>query len=90
MAVVECDYADLCGLGLPLALSLQLQLQDLKLSGALLSAKASPFRFLCQPLLADHQHLGSGNGIFPFFFFSLCKSVRKELCDVRTVRIYMY
>ena len=35
VAVIEGDYADLCGLGLPLALSLQLQLQDLKLSGAL-------------------------------------------------------
>ena len=23
--------------------------------------------------------LGPGNGIFPFFFFSLCRSVRKEL-----------
>ena len=40
MAVVEGDYADLRSLGLPLALSLQLQLQDLKLSGALWSAKA--------------------------------------------------
>ena len=45
MAVVEGDYADLCGLGLPLALSLQLQLQDLKQSGALLSAKASASGF---------------------------------------------
>ena len=45
VAVVEGDYADHCGLGLPLALSLQLQLQDLKLSGALWSAKASASGF---------------------------------------------
>ena len=45
VAVIEGDYADLCGLGLPLALSLQLQLQDLKLSGALWSAKASASGF---------------------------------------------
>ena len=45
VAVLEGDYADLCGLGLPLSLSLQLQLQDLKLSGALWSAKASASGF---------------------------------------------
>ena len=45
MAVLEGDYADLCSLGLPLALSLQLQLLDLKLSGALWSAKASTSGF---------------------------------------------
>ena len=45
VAVVEGDYADLRSLGLPLALSLQLQLQDLKLSGALWSAKASASGF---------------------------------------------
>ena len=45
VAVIEGDYADLCGLGLALALSLQLQLQDLKLSGALWSAKASASGF---------------------------------------------
>ena len=45
VAVIEGDYADLCGLGLPLALSLQLQLQDLKLSGTLWSAKASASGF---------------------------------------------
>ena len=28
--------------------------------------------------------------LFRSFFFSLCKSVRKELCDIWTVRIYMY
>ena len=39
------DCADLCSLGLPLAPSLQLQLQDLKLSGALWSAKASASGF---------------------------------------------
>jgi len=44
VAVLEGDYADLCGLGLPLSLSLQLQLQDLKLS-ALWSAKASASGF---------------------------------------------
>ena len=45
VAVIEGDYADLCGLDLPLALGLQLQLQDLKLSGALWSAKASASGF---------------------------------------------
>ena len=45
VAVIEGDYADLCSLGLPLALSPQLQLQDLKLSGALWSAKTSPSSF---------------------------------------------
>jgi len=45
VAVLEGDYADLCGLGLPLSLSLQLQLLDLKLSGALWSAKASASGF---------------------------------------------
>ena len=45
VAVVEGDNADLCSLGLPLALSLQLQLLDLKLSGALWSAKASASGF---------------------------------------------
>ena len=45
VAVIEGDYADLCSLGLPLALSLQLQLQDLKLSGALWSARASTSGF---------------------------------------------
>ena len=45
VAVIEGDYADLCSLGLPLALSLQLQLLDLKLSGALWSAKASASGF---------------------------------------------
>ena len=55
VAVLEGDYADLCGLGLPISLSLQLQLQDLKLSGALWSAKLSiDLRFLRQPLLAHH------------------------------------
>ena len=43
--VIEGDYADLCSLGLPLALSLQLRLLDLKLSGALWSAKASASGF---------------------------------------------
>ena len=54
--VVEGDYADLCGLRLPLALSLQLQLQDLKLSGALWSAKASASSFsvsLYWPITTD-------------------------------------
>ena len=41
VAVVEGDYAELCGLGLPRSLSLQLQCLNLKLSGALWSAKAS-------------------------------------------------
>ena len=45
VAVLEGDYADLCGLGLPLSLSLQLQLQDLELFGALWSAKASASDF---------------------------------------------
>ena len=45
VAVLEGDYADLCGLGLPLSLRLQLQLQDLKLSGALWSSKASASDF---------------------------------------------
>ena len=45
VAVLEGDYADLCGLGLPISLSLQLQLQGLKLSGALWSAKASASGF---------------------------------------------
>ena len=39
------DYAELCGLGLPLPLSLQLQCLNLKLSGALWSAKASASGF---------------------------------------------
>jgi len=42
VAGLEGNYADL---GLPLALSLQLQLLDLKLSGALWSAKASASGF---------------------------------------------
>ena len=41
VAVVEGDYAELCGLGLPLPLSLQLQCLNLSLSSALWSAKAS-------------------------------------------------
>ena len=45
VAVVEGDYAELCGLGLPRSLSLQLQCLNLKLSGALWSAKASASRF---------------------------------------------
>jgi len=45
VVVLEGDYADLCGLGVPLMLSLQLELQDQKLSGTLLSAKASAFGF---------------------------------------------
>jgi len=45
VAVLEGDYADLYSFSLPLALSLQLQLQDLKLSGALWSAKASASGF---------------------------------------------
>ena len=45
VAVVEGDYAELCGLGLPLSLSLQLQCLNLKLSGALWSAKASASGF---------------------------------------------
>jgi hypothetical protein len=45
VAVLEGDYADLCDLGLPLSLSLQLQVQNLKLSGALWSAKASASGF---------------------------------------------
>ena len=40
VAVVEGDYAELCGLGLPLPLSLQLQCLNLSLSKALWSAKA--------------------------------------------------
>ena len=38
VAVLEGDYANLCGLGLP-PLSLQLQTQKLQLSGALWTAK---------------------------------------------------
>ena len=45
VAVLEGNYADLCDLGLPFSLSLQLQVQDLKLSGALWSAKASASGF---------------------------------------------
>ena len=45
VAVVEGNYAELCGLGLPLSLSLQLQCLNLKLSGALWSAKASASGF---------------------------------------------
>ena len=45
MVVLEGDYADFCGLGLPISPSLQLQLQGLKLSGALWSAKASASSF---------------------------------------------
>ena len=45
MAVIEGDFANLCGLGLPLSLCLQLQTQDLKLSEALWSAKASASGF---------------------------------------------
>ena len=45
VAVIEGDYAELCGLGLPLSLSLQLQSMNLRLSGALWSAKASASGF---------------------------------------------
>ena len=45
VAVVEGDYANLCGLGLPLSLCLQLQTQNLRLSGALWLAKASASGF---------------------------------------------
>ena len=45
MAVLEGDYAELCSLGLPLSLSLQLQCMNLKLSGALWSAKSSASGF---------------------------------------------
>ena len=45
MAVLEGDYANLCGLGLPPSLSLQLQSLKLRLSGALWTAKASASGF---------------------------------------------
>ena len=45
LAVLEGDYAELCGLGLPLSLSVQLQCLNLSLSGALWSAKASASGF---------------------------------------------
>ena len=45
VVVLEGNYADLCGLGVPLMLSLQLELQDQKLSEALWSAKASASGF---------------------------------------------
>lgn len=60
VAVVEGDYAELCGLGLPLPLSLQLQCLNLSLSKALWSAKASRSGFsvsLYWPTTADTQTL---------------------------------
>ena len=45
VAVLEGDYANLCGLGLPPSLCLQLQTLKLRLSGALWTAKASASGF---------------------------------------------
>ena len=45
VAVLEGDYANLCGLGLPLSLSLTLQIRNLQLSGALWTGKTSASGF---------------------------------------------
>ena len=54
VAVLEGDFAAICGLGLPFSLSLQLQSSDLKLSEAMWTAKSSSsgFSIGCQPILA--------------------------------------
>ena len=53
VAVLEGDYAELCGLGLPLPLSVQLQLSS---SGALWSVKASGFSVSLYWPTADTTH----------------------------------
>ena len=71
MAVLEGDYANLCGLGLPaFTLSLTLQTQNLQLSGALWTAKASASGFFISlywpPLalpLKRRQRSPEGSGV---------------------------
>ena len=55
VAVVEGDYAELCGLGLPLPLSLQL-VSEPEFVWCTMVSQSFSFWILCQPLLANSRH----------------------------------